>query len=109
VHITGPGTGLTFSNEGIAPSCSEHTISHGEIFTCPIRDSVNGTSSYNAENAVSRIDIQQYQAHVPGRKVVEAEAGGGLTGKLNDILDADEGARYIGEWSLAFHPHILKR
>ena len=28
--------------------------------------------------------------------------------KLNEILDADEGARYIGEWSLAFNPYILK-
>ena len=29
------------------------------------------------------------------------------TEKLNEILDSDEGARYIGEFSLAFNPHIL--
>jgi aminopeptidase len=40
-------------------------------------------------------------------RVTDAAAGGD-TAKLNEILDADEGARYIGEWSLAFNPHILR-
>jgi aminopeptidase len=42
--------------------------------------------------------------------VVEAGAGGdpAQTAKLNEILDSDAGGRYVGEWSLAFNPHILR-
>jgi aminopeptidase len=31
-----------------------------------------------------------------------------MTKQLNEILDADEGARHIGEFSLAYNPHILR-
>ena len=40
--------------------------------------------------------------------MVEASAGGGLSPMLNQILDSDEGARYIGEFSLGFNPYILQ-
>ena len=29
------------------------------------------------------------------------------TARLNEILDMDEGARYIGEFAIGFNPHIL--
>jgi aminopeptidase len=38
-------------------------------------------------------------------KIVEATAND--TKRLNEILDTDEGARYIGEFAIGFHPHIL--
>lgn len=109
VHITGPGTDITFSKKGIAtiPCAGSHNIPDGEIFSCPIRNSVNGTISYNAETLYRGSIFNNIKLTFRDGKVVEAEAGGGLTAKLNDILNADEGARYIGEWSLAFHPHIL--
>ena len=37
-------------------------------------------------------------------KIVAATANN--TERLNDILDTDEGARYIGEFSIAFNPYI---
>ena len=109
VHITGPGTDLTFSKKGIAtiPCAGERNIPDGEIFTCPIRDSVNGTMQYNCETLYRGTTFSNIRLVFKDGKIVEATAGGN-TEKLNDILDADEGARYIGEWSLAFNPYILK-
>ena len=37
-------------------------------------------------------------------KIVDATSNN--TERLNDILDTDEGARYIGEFSIAFNPYI---
>lgn len=109
VHITGPGIDLTFSKKGIAtiPGSGEANIPDGEIFTCPVRDSVNGVIQYNCETLYRGTVFNNIRLVFKDGKIVEAEAGGD-TAKLNEILDADEGARYIGEWSLAFNPHILK-
>jgi aminopeptidase len=109
VHITGPGTDLTFSKKGIAtiPCSGERNIPDGEIFTCPIRDSVNGTLQYNCETLYRGTVFNNIRLVFKAGRIVEATAGG-ETARLNEILDADEGARYIGEWSLAINPHILK-
>ena len=109
VHITGPGTDLTFSKKGIAtvPCSGDSNIPDGEIFTCPIRDSVNGTIQYNCETLYRGTIFNNIRLVFKAGRIVEATAGGD-TERLNAILDADEGARYIGEWSLAFNPFILK-
>lgn len=109
VHITGAGTDLTFSKKGIAtiPCSGEANVPDGEIFTCPIRDSVNGVIQYNCETLYRGTVFNNIRLVFKDGKVVEATAAGD-TAKLNEILDADEGARYIGEWSLAFNPYILK-
>jgi aminopeptidase len=41
-------------------------------------------------------------------KIVKATAAGGNTEKLNQILDTDEGARYVGEFSFGFNPYVLQ-
>jgi aminopeptidase len=107
VHITGPGTDLRFSKKGIAtiPCAGEANIPDGEIFTCPVRDSVEGVIQYNCETLYRGTIFNNIRLVFKAGKIVEAEAGSDTT-RLNEILDADEGARYIGEWSLAFNPYI---
>ena len=109
VRITGPGTHLTFSKKGIAtiPCAGEANIPDGEIFTCPIKTSVNGTIQYNCETLYRGTVFNNIKLTFQDGKIIEATAGSD-TDKLNEILDADEGARYIGEWSLGFNPQILK-
>ncbi|MDE2127194.1 MAG: aminopeptidase [Armatimonadetes bacterium] len=109
VHITGPGTDLTFSKKGIATiSCAgERNIPDGEIFTCPIRDSVEGVMQYNCETLYRGVVFNNIRLVFRKGRVVEATADGG-SDRLNEILDSDEGARYIGEWSLGFNPYITK-
>ena len=109
VHITGPGTDLTFSKKGIptVPCFGDRNIPDGEIFTCPVRDSVDGVIQFNCETLYRGTTFNHVRLVFKQGKIVEAAAGG-ETAKLNEILDADEGARYIGEWSIALNPHILR-
>ncbi|MFQ3611026.1 MAG: aminopeptidase [Fimbriimonadales bacterium] len=116
VHITGPGTDLRFSIEGIGvvPCYGLRNIPDGECFTCPVRDSVNGTITINTNSVYEGNLYRNIQFTLKDGKIVEATCaddgdrpGAGNPRKLNAILDSDEGARYIGEWSLGFNPHIL--
>ncbi|GAB2702520.1 aminopeptidase [Paenibacillus thermoaerophilus] len=107
VRIVSPGTDLTFSIKGIgAKKCSGHrNIPDGEVFTAPVRDSVNGVIQYNTPTVYSGITFENVRLRFENGKIVEATAND--TKRLNEILDTDEGARYIGEFSLGFNPYIL--
>ncbi len=116
VHITGPGTDLRFSIEGIGvvPCYGLRNIPDGECFTCPVRDSVNGTITINTNSVYEGNLYRNIQFTLKNGKIMEATCaddgdrpGAGNPRKLNKILDSDEGARYIGEWSLGFNPYIL--
>ncbi|AJY76434.1 aminopeptidase [Paenibacillus beijingensis] len=107
VRITAPGTDLTFSMKGIgAKICSGHrNIPDGEVFSAPVRDSVQGTISYNTPSVYSGTTFENIIFTFKDGKIVEATSNN--TKRLNEILNADEGARYIGEFSLGFNPYIL--
>ena len=110
VHIKGPGTDLRFSIKGIdAIACTgERNIPDGECFSCPVKDSVEGDISINTETMYRGTVFSGIRLAFKQGKIVDASAASAaLTDKLNDILNADEGARYIGEFSLGFNPHIL--
>lgn len=107
VEITGPGTDLRFSIKDIpAIVCGgTYNIPDGEVFTAPVRDSVEGVVSYNAPTIYQGIPFDGIRLEFSKGKIVKAEAGS-KTKQLNKILDSDEGARYIGEFALGFHPVI---
>lgn len=108
VRIVGPGTDLSFSIKGIsAQKCSGHrNIPDGEVYTAPVRDSVNGTISYNTPSVYNGFTFENITFRFENGKIVEATASD--TARLNTILDTDEGARYIGEFAIGFNPYILK-
>ncbi|MDI9637311.1 aminopeptidase [Kamptonema cortianum] len=108
VQLKGPGTDLTFSIKDIgAVSChGVRNIPDGECFSCPVKDSVNGTVQYNTVSLYQGKDFKDIRFVVKDGKIVEATAGS-LTDELNAILDTDEGARYFGEWSLGYNPSVL--
>lgn len=108
VRIVSPGTDLSFSIKGIgAKKCSGHrNIPDGEVFSAPVKDSVEGTIHYNTPTVYSGTTFQNIKLTFEKGKIVKAEAGD-QTDKLNKILDTDEGARYIGEFAIGFNPYIL--
>jgi aminopeptidase len=111
VHIKGPGTDLRFSIKGIGaiPCTGERNIPDGECFSCPVRDSVEGTIQFNTETLYRGTVFSDIKLTFnKGQIVTAASASPALTEKLNQILDADEGARYIGEFSLGYNPHITQ-
>ena len=108
VHVTGPGTDLRFSIKNIpAIACGgSHNIPDGEVFTCPVKDSVQGKVTFNAPTIYQGTNFDGLVLEFEDGKIVRA--AGNPQAKLEAILDSDEGARYIGEFSLAFNPHILQ-
>jgi aminopeptidase len=108
VEIHGPGTDLRFSIKGIpAIVCGgDRNIPDGEVFTAPIRDSVEGHVTFNAPTIYQGTAFDGIRLEFREGKIVKAS--GNETDKLNRILDSDPGARYIGEFSLGFNPYILR-
>ena len=108
VHIKGPGTDLQFSIKGIGvvPCEGGRNIPDGECFTAPVRDSVNGTLAYNTPSLYQGTSYDGIKFTFEKGRIIKAE--GSPQDRLDQVLDSDEGARYIGEFSLGFHPHILK-
>lgn len=108
VHIKGPGTDLRFSIKGIeAVACGgQYNIPDGEVFSCPVKDSVEGEITYNAPTVYQGVSFDQIHLKFKEGKIVAAESNN--TERLNEILNSDEGARYIGEFAIGFNPHILE-
>lgn len=108
VEIKGPGTDLRFSIKGIgAVICGgDRNIPDGEVFSCPVKDSVQGQVTFNAPTIYQSTGFDGIRLKFRDGKIVDAKSN--QTEKLNNILDSDPGARYIGEFSLAFNPYILE-
>jgi len=107
VQLKGPGTDLLFSIKGIGSvMCGgDRNIPDGEVFSCPLKDSVEGHVSFNAPTIYQGTAFDSIRLDFENGRIVKAT--GNNTKKLNEILDSDDGARYTGEFSLAFNPHIL--
>jgi len=108
VRIKGPGTDLSFSLKGIkAIACvGEHNIPDGEVFSCPVRESVQGTIQFNAPTVYQGVSFDDIRLEFKEGRIVDARSN--HTERLNRILDSDDGARYIGEFALGFNPYITE-
>ncbi|HAH99542.1 MAG TPA: aminopeptidase, partial [Verrucomicrobiales bacterium] len=106
VHIKGPGTDLKFSIKGLgAVGCAgDRNIPDGEVFSCPLKKSVNGVIQYNTPTLYAGTRFENVRLEFKNGKIIDATASD--TKRLNEIFDTDLGARYIGEFSLGFNPHI---
>jgi aminopeptidase len=108
VEVKGPGTDLRFSIKGIpAVICGgDRNIPDGEVFSCPVKNSVQGHVSFNAPTIYQSTGFDGIRLEFRDGKIIDATSN--QTEKLNKILDSDLGARYIGEFSLGFNPYILE-
>ena len=106
VRLVAPGTDLNFSIKGIgAVECvGSRNIPDGEVFSCPVKDSVNGVIQFNTPTLYAGTKFENVRLEFKAGKIVKATASN--TKRLNEILDTDAGARYIGEFSLGFNPYI---
>lgn len=106
VRLIAKDTDISFSIKGMpAIKCSgERNIPDGEIYTAPIRDSVNGVISYNAPSINNGIKFENVRLEFKDGKIINATAN--YTDKLNEFLNIDEGARYVGEFALGVNPYI---
>lgn len=109
VHVTGPGTDLRFSIKGIgAIACGgDRNIPDGEVFSCPVKDSVEGHVTFNVPTIYQGTPFDSIRLEFESGRIRRA-----ITPRHQDrlraILDSDPGSRYIGEFALGFNPHILE-
>lgn len=108
VEIKGPYTDLRFSIKGIpAVICGgDRNIPDGEVFSCPVKSSVEGHVTFNAPSIYQGTSFDEIRLEFRDGKIVDATSN--QTEKLNKILNSDPGARYIGEFSLGFNPRVLQ-
>ena len=108
VHLLGPGTDLTFSITDIpVRKCDgERNIPDGEVYTAPVKDSVNGVLSYNTPSQYQGFTYEKVRFEFKNGKIIRAESND--TKRINELLDTDDGARYIGEFAIGVNPYILK-
>ena len=107
VQLKGPDTDLVFSIKGIgAKMCKgDRNIPDGEVFSCPVKNSINGHIQFNTPTLYSGTKFENVCLEFKDGKIVSATANN--TRRLNEILDTDPGARYTGEFSFGFNPYIL--
>ena len=107
VQLKAPGTDLTFSIKGIgAKMCKgDRNIPDGEVFSCPVKDSVDGVIQFNTPTIYAGTKFENVRLEFKDGKIVQATANNSR--RLDEILDTDAGARYVGEFSLGFNPYIL--
>lgn len=108
VRIVARDTDLTFSVKGVgAVKCAgEMNIPDGEVYTAPVKDSVNGVIHYNAPSIENGIKFEDVRLVFRNGKIVEATAN--HTDKCNAIFDTDEGARYVGEFAIGVNPYVTQ-
>jgi aminopeptidase len=106
VRITAPGTELEFSIKGIPiiPCSGDRNIPDGEVFTAPVRDSINGHIRFNTPSRYQGTVFDNIEFEFKNGKIVKATAN--ETEKINKILDSDDGARYCGEWAIGVNNRV---
>lgn len=110
VRLTGQGTDLSFSIKDIPtiPCTGQANIPDGEIFTAPVKDSVQGTIAFNTPTIYQGTVFEGVTLTFEQGRVVKATSAGTTEKTLNEILDSDEGARFVGEFSLGFNPYVMQ-
>ncbi len=106
VQLKAPGTDLNFSIKriGAQPCVGLRNIPDGEVFSCPVKNSVNGVIQFNAPTIYSGTRFENVWLEFQDGRIINAVSSN--TKRLNEILDTDPGARYVGEFSLGFNPYI---
>lgn len=108
VRIIAKDTDISFSIKGIgSKKCSgKCNIPDGEIYTAPIKDSVNGVIMYNTPSVENGYKFENVSLTFKDGKIINAT--GNNPQKINAIFDTDEGARYVGEFAFGVNPYIKK-
>jgi aminopeptidase len=108
IRIVGPGTDISFSKENIPcrKCCGLRNIPDGEVYTAPVKNTVNGVIQYNTPSTYNGIKFDNVRLVFKDGKIIEATANNNEA--LNKIFDTDEGARYVGEFAIGVNPYITK-
>ncbi len=101
VRVSAANIDLTLSIKGrtFINACGHRNMPDGEIFTGPVEDSVNGRVLFDYPVTVAGREIERIELRFEEGKVVQASAAKNEP-YLQQMLDSDAGARYVGEWAI---------
>ena len=108
VRIVAKDTDISFSIKGLPPiKCiGKRNLPDGELYTAPVKDSVNGYITYNLPSYQNGVKHKNIHFEFKDGKIVKGSSN--HTDELTKVLNTDEGARYIGEFSFGLNPYITK-
>lgn len=108
VKIVGPGTNLTFSIKDIPaiPCAGGCNIPDGEVYTAPVKNSINGTLAYNTPAVYQGFTYENIKLTFEDGKIIDATAND--TDRITKVFDTDKGARYVGEFAIGVNPYVIK-
>jgi len=107
VEVRGPNVDLSFHLDGRRwINCrGDNNFPDGEIFTCPVEDSVNGTIRFSYPTVYGGREVRGIELTFEQGRVVRASAEHGEDYLLTQ-LDLDEGARRLGEFAIGTNQGI---
>jgi aminopeptidase len=105
--VKGPNVDLTLSikDRGFINADGVDNMPSGEIFTSPVEDSVNGWIRFTYPAIEMGREVEGIELKIEKGKVVEATAEKNEAFLL-EMLDVDEGARYVGEFAIGTNKRI---
>ncbi len=109
VEVRGPNVDLTLSIKGrvFKNSFGEHNMPDGEIYTGPVEKSVNGWVRFTYPAIIQGRVVKDVELTFKKGKVVKATAA---TNEdfMQEMLNVDAGAKYVGEWAVGTNFNIDK-
>ena len=109
VHILGQNTDLTLSIEDrvFINSDGKRNFPSGEFFTGPLENSAEGVIQFDVPSSNSGRTIEGVRLVFHEGKVIEASARQGQQ-YLEQMLEMDAGARYLGEFAFGNNPGVVR-
>ncbi|OFZ17816.1 MAG: aminopeptidase [Bdellovibrionales bacterium GWB1_55_8] len=107
VRIVSPGTDIEFSIRGVPViKCDgKLNIPDGEVFTAPIKESMNGRIAYNTTSFYQGTLFRNITLEVRNGRIEKFSAPEHAA-ELEQIFGTDAGARYFGEFAIGVNPFI---
>ena len=107
VRLVAEDTDLTFSIRDIpaVKCCGLRNIPDGEVYTAPVKDSVNGVIHYNTPTVMNGVKFENLRLTFKDGKIIDIDAGN-KTREATAIFDTDDGSRYVGEFAIGVNPYV---
>jgi len=107
IRIIGDNVDLSFSKDNIdaVSLLGNINLPDGEIYTSPIRNSVNGYIKYNVPSPKNSFIFEDIYLVFKDGRVVDFDVKDHKD-EFEKIINIDEGSRYIGEFAFGFNPMI---
>ncbi|KNZ41049.1 aminopeptidase [Acetobacterium bakii] len=108
-QIIANDTNLTLSTESRTwiNSDGHHNFPSGEVFTAPVKESVNGTIRFSFPGIYSGQEIEDIQLTFENGRVTKATAKRGED-LLRALIETDEGSHFAGEFAIGTNYGIKK-